>query len=853
MADRRREKGDMAMTSFNRMLATTAAAALLAGTALAQEQTAQSGVGETGLEEIVVTAQRRAQNVQDVPIAVSAFTANELENRGVTETLDLIQYVPNLFGSNNTGLGSANAYYIRGLGNTETIATFDPPVGTYIDDVYISRQNANNFSFFDIERLEVLRGPQGTLFGRNTTGGAVNVILAKPGDELGGFAEAGYGRFDKKMVRGSIDLPLNEKLSLKLSGYWQSDDGYAKNTTTGQRLNDNDGSGVRAAARLKVTDNITWDVAYARMNSDGENILNFDCDPAAPTSCKGRFITTGLTETKPAPGVSLYAPLVITGRKAGYALGNEAQTDLVTSNIQIEGEDHTLSLITGYVDVVQQFALDFFDGRGGPNLATPNPVVRRFPRGGFTILNDGKHEQFTQEVKLNGKLFGGFLDYVAGAYFYDEDNTTDFADVFTIFTGAPGGTPLLLADRTLSNGTKATAGYVQVDANVTDQLKLTAGVRYTDEEKTFSIRDNRAICAATPLPATCLSNANLRAANGVAIPTVQTTKLWTPRVAVDFKPNDDTLLFASATRGFKSGGWNARATTPSQFLPFDPEKVWSYETGVKTQLLDDRLRVNLTGFYMDVSDLQTPSALVNPATGAITFITQNFADYENKGLEIEITAVPTSGLNLYANAGFQDDKYKVSDTLLPNAFGITSVRAQQAQCRAQLAANQVPLGPSTAVAPAAPNNAPACGAGIIDSQGNIATPVRTPKLSLAFGGSYDYELGQSGAILSPSVNVSYRSSLETGTANATIYSGAITGVNGAFTANPNSGAFLNGSEAKAYWLLNAGLALRTDDGNWLLSVECENCLGEVHNQSSLSNYTYLSPPGTWMVRARRKF
>ncbi|MDO9487243.1 MAG: Plug domain-containing protein, partial [Sphingomonadaceae bacterium] len=163
------------MSKLGAFLSTTAlVAASVAWASSASAQTAdasgteaQSGVGETGLEEIVVTAQRRSQNLQEIPIAVSAFSAAELENRGVTETLDLIQYVPNLFGSNNTGLGSANAYYLRGLGSTETVATFDPPVATYIDDIYISRQNANNFGFFDVERIEVLRGPQGTLFGRN--------------------------------------------------------------------------------------------------------------------------------------------------------------------------------------------------------------------------------------------------------------------------------------------------------------------------------------------------------------------------------------------------------------------------------------------------------------------------------------------------------------------------------------------------------------------------------------------------------------------------------------------------------------------------------------------------------------
>ena len=223
------------------LVATTALSAGLVSTAaVAQNATTETASvpaeRASGVEEIVVTAQRRTESLQDVPIAVSAFSADQLRNQGVSNTLELGRFVPNLISMNNTGIGTANAFYLRGLGNTETIPTFDPPVGTYVDDIYLSRQNANNINLFDVERVEVLRGPQGTLFGRNTTGGAVNVILREPGKQLGGFAEVGYGRFDKKLARASLDIPLAESLAIKLSGYWQDDDGYVKNVTTGQRL-----------------------------------------------------------------------------------------------------------------------------------------------------------------------------------------------------------------------------------------------------------------------------------------------------------------------------------------------------------------------------------------------------------------------------------------------------------------------------------------------------------------------------------------------------------------------------------------------------------------------------------------
>ncbi len=844
------------MTVLQNAFRLSGRAALLAavfggGMAVAQTPAATAVAADDTVPDIIVTAQRRKESAQSVPIAVSAFSADLLSQRGIATPLQLIQYVPNLFGSNNTGLGSANAYYIRGLGNTETIATFDPPVGTYVDDIYMSRQNGNNFAFFDIDRIEVLRGPQGTLFGRNTTGGAINVVMKKPADHLGGYVEAAYGAYGKKLIRASIDLPMNEAISLKLSGYYQNDNGYVHNSSTGERMNDSDLAGFRGAMQMKITDTLTWNVSAAYMRNDGENVINFTCDPNNPANCNGRFASTGLKNSY-APGSSPFLALGVTGRKANYGQGNKTDTQMYTSNLQWDGDDISVNWITGYIDLKQQYLLDFADGRGLPNVSVPITPVKAYPTGGFDILNDGVHRQFTQELKINGKAFGNVIDYVAGVYYFNEKNKTDFADVFNLgpIFGIPGptGFPAILADRTLNNTARAVAGYVQFDASVSDTIKLTAGIRYTDEKKTIHITDNRASCQ--PLKASCLDDSNLGvniATGRVLIPLEQTTKQWTPRFALNYKPNADMLFFASATRGFKSGGWNARGSAPNTLLPFDPEKVWSYELGAKTEFFNRRLRVNLTGFWLDTKDLQTPSAFIDPTSGSATFITQNFANYENKGLELEVTAAPMRGLSLYANVGYQKDKYKVSDTLLPNKFGVKAVRQQQLDCLAQLAQKRIPLG-------AGANNAPDCAAGIIDSNGNIATPVRTPELSISFGGSYDIAIPAAGVILTPSVNALHRSSLQTGTANGTIYTGSITAPNGAvYPANPFGGTFIAGSLTEAFWQVGAALTMRTDDNNWTLSLECENCLDKAFVQSSLVNFNYLNPPRTWQIRAKRVF
>lgn len=825
------------------LVATTAlSAGLVSAPVFAQTDATETASAEraNGVVDIVVTAQRRTESLQDVPIAVSAFSADQLRNQGVSNTLELGRFVPNLVSMNNTGVGTANAFYLRGLGNTETIPTFDPPVGTYVDDIYLSRQNANNINLFDVERVEVLRGPQGTLFGRNTTGGAVSVILREPGDRLGGFAEVGYGRFDKKLARASLDIPLAESLAIKLSGYWQDDDGYVKNITTGDRINDDDGWGVRLGIRGELSTSVRWNGSYAHIVANGENILNFQCNPGNRNDCKGRFATTGIPSGKHSAD-SPFASLAISGRKKNFLLGNYTTTNLVTSNLEFDlGDKMTLNLITGFVSQDQQYALDFYDGRSGPSLSNPNPPVMGYARGGFSILNDGEHDQFSQEVKINGSVGEGFVDYVAGAFYLVENNRTDFADTFTLSRAAT----LVLADRMLRNRTEALAGYAQFDFNVTEQIKLTAGIRYTDETKTVSLHDNRASCNDGTIEATCMDTINLIGPSGLRVPDKLKAKLWTPRFAVNFKATDDILLFASATRGFKSGGWNARATATNAFLPFGPEKVWSYEAGIKSDWLDRRVRANLTFFYTDVTDLQTPSALVS-STGSATFITRNFADMRNKGLEAELTVVPVDGLNLYINAGYQDAKYKI-DRNAPDfdEYGIQSVYAQQRACQALIAAGAIPGGTGTTAA---------CGAGIVTPSGEIADPTRTPKWTIAMGGSYEMPLGGSGMALVPSVNASYRGSQETNAANYTIYSGTITGTNGTYPANPYGGEILTGSFAPSVWFFNASLALNGPEKAWQLSLACTNCFNETAANTSLVNTRYIDPPMTWTVRARYNF
>lgn len=639
------------------------------------------GIASAQLEEIVVTAERREASIQDVPVAVSAYNEALMEKLQIQETLDLVNIVPNLFGGNNTGLGTANMYYLRGQGNDESIATFDPPVGSYIDDVYVSRQNANNFAFFDVERIEVLRGPQGTLFGRNTTGGAVNIVLKKPSAEGGGFVEAAYGSFNERMLRATVDLPVSDRVLTKFSTYYIQNDGWLENTAVGDDFNDRDSKGFRAAVRFLPNDEFTWDLSLDYLD---------DTESAVRGRIEGddRITETILPNGLPAAALSLanFQPQPVTQKAPGY--GNFTESLSLISNMSFDLGGGDGNLILGYRNLEQQFLVNFTGGA---------PLSDDF----FWIDNDGEHTQLTAEFKWNASLFDDKVDFVGGVFVMDEDNSTDFADY--LFGGA-----FLLADRVLDNSTKGYALYAQGDIKVTEKGTLTLGLRYTDEEKEIALRDNTSFQT--------LTTANLVAAG---IPLKQEASIVTPRVAYTYDFNDDVMVYASATKGFKGGGWNARGTAPGAFQPFDIETLWSYEIGTRGDFFDDKLRVNATLFSTDLEDLQTTAA-----TPSGQFLTTNAGGLDVSGLELEVTYVPTDFWDIFLAAGFQDAEYTDLPTgcVVPN----TSIAAFDINCA-------------------------------------VADPKRSPNATVTLGTTVEIPVSAWGASLQPTVNVRYIGENVTGT------------------------------------------------------------------------------------------
>jgi len=647
------------------------------------------------LAEVTVTAQRRAENLQNVPISVTNFTPAQLATQQIVTTQDLEREVPNMFAANNVGQASANVYYIRGLGQTQTFPTFEPQVGTYVDDVYISRQNANNFALFGVQSVQVLNGPQGSLFGRNSVGGAIVVTLEKPGHDFGGNVEASYGSIgdfsaDFFAGRASINLPVNDQLLTHTSVYGNTNDGYVNDLTTGERLNGSHNWGVREAIKFLPTawSNLEWNFTADYERNDAANLLNQPGPDGDRISYSGFNMNGGALQP------------YLTGAKAAFGQGELVTSWGFASHIALTLGHGTLNLITGYRGLNQQGAVDFASVALGPP-----PVADTVPTGEITIAQVLESYQVSQEVKWTDKV-GDVFNYTAGAYYLYEDNRNNYGQVL----GVSRTLAFALNDQYDVNSTKSEAVYAQGDLKFTPALTGTLGGRLTHE-----IKD---VLAWPNAPGLGYTTAQIEA---VGYPTHLTSTQFTPRAALQYQVDPNFMLFISATRGFQGGGWNGlTGTNPLDFNNFGPETIWSYETGLRLELPASNLRINATLFYEDVKNYQLLSD--NPHTDS--FDTSNAASLFAYGIETNIAWRATESLTLSASISSIEAGYYAQSK---------PVQTQQAQCLAGVASS--------------------CASGILTENGSLAVPVYTPHLD--FSGSASYVLRFNTFTVTPTVSVQY--------------------------------------------------------------------------------------------------
>lgn len=780
-------------------------------TGIAGAQTAEKPAVSGGLEEIVVTAQRREESLQNVPVAVTAFSADAIESRQVQSTIDLVRMVPNLVGHGNTGVSTANTYFLRGLGSTEQIALLDPSVSTYVDDIILPRQNANNYAMFDVERLEVLRGPQGTTFGRNATGGAINVITKKPGTEFKGAASVGYGSFGRTSARASVDVPFSPTVLTKFTGFYAADEGWLKNLTNGEKLNAATNYGGRVAVRLLPSDAVTVDLAAEFIEADGVYIRSLYGDRDHTLSIFTKHGSTG----------DVLADM-LNRRGMRNETDTTALSATVTWNIR---DDLQLTSLTGWRTTNQEFVLDFGDPNTGFRAVPPLAQVLPAP-GPVALNNDGKYSDISQEFKLNGKI-GDNVKYVAGLYFIHEDNTTKAGQAVGSITAFPAAglcTVVAVATdpgqiacgavtatnpngrgyanwRDIRNTVTSYAAYAQTDWNFAPDWTLITGLRFTDETKEVDIK---------PTSQGGMTTADLNRYN---VPTKLTGSQLTPKIGLNWQAAPDVMFFASATNGYKSGGWNSRsAYVPQTFTTMRPEKTWSYETGFKSEWLDRRLRINVNAFLADTKDLQlsyTTPSLADPRVALS--IQANAGDVRVKGLEIETAAKLSEYVDMYATVGLQRGEYTKTN---PRAGSFCS-NGGSIQ--------------STGL----------CGGGL----GGLAsaytnaidpgdTPSRLPRRSIAGGFNVNVPMNAAGKLrftFEANYNSGYWTTASNTTPDLALVPGALL--------TPNA----KPTFADGYTLFNASLGWESEGGAWRAVVDCKNCFDKVYTTAVFNGLFYGDP------------
>jgi iron complex outermembrane receptor protein len=596
------------------------------------------------IEEIIVSAQKRAERLQDVPIAIDAFGSDMIDALGINELQDLSEQSPGVFFKN---LDVAQPQvFIRGIGTVQFDASSEQPVGIFIDEVYVARHTASTGSLYDIERIEVLKGPQGTLYGRNTIGGAINVVTRAPSDEFEGYGEVELGRFNMFNFSGAVSGPLiKDKLSARVAFSSRDRDGWTRNAVTGNYNNDENSNAIRAKLHYTPNDALEIDLSadyskdrLAGLNQELKGTQSFPF--AAP-------------QTELTPDDPFTAHHSIDGFFNRNVWGMSGR---VTYNM----EDISITSITAYREHDLEAARDL---DAGPAALLD---IREFEKG----------NQFSQELRIASEYADSKINWLAGLFYFKEkaDRTEiwplaslldiTLPDFFAKSIGiVPNSTavPAFFSTQDfqgdyswrLDNENKNFAAFGQVSFNIIDQVTITGGLRYSYEKK----KGTHYIGTDAAVPFAAFVNPGPGWTGGPVSLVVPVAKDWSsldPSVTIDFRPFEDALFYASYKKGFKSGGFQHRpADAALAATPYDPESVEVYELGAKTQWFDRRLQLNASGFMYDYTNLQ----LLSLKPGSIVTFTDNVAAASIDGFELEAVAYPLAGVMLTAGYSYLDATY----------------------------------------------------------------------------------------------------------------------------------------------------------------------------------------------------
>ena len=580
----------------------------------------------TTLEEIVVTAQRRAESIQDVPISINAVSGEELKSRAINNTFDLQAKVP---GFVSTPVSSFNFNYLRGVGTDQQTVGLEPAVATHIDGVYFPRVASGLQELYDVDRVEVIKGPQGTLFGRNATGGIMHVITRRPDNELGGYVDITVGDFDKRRIEAALNVPLaDDKALLRIAAVHHEDEGFSRNEYLGLDEDNTDFSGARAQLLIKASDSVDIRIFgdFAK-NDGGRGAASHPSEP---------FDNLALG----VPGGEINSNVRINRRDAAalaeiddWGIGMEVNWELANT---------TFTSLTSYRELENRNNVDF-------DLTPLN----------FSGFSDAleKSEAWMQEFQLASNSDGSW-DWVIGLFLLGEDVRQDYQFPFatSVFGGNPAGPAVEqggLYDAGTSDlsivDTSAQAIFAQASYAFDDKWQATFGIRLSQEEREIDYSVSLLDIATPATAADLIAN---RSGLGAAFISDAQKDDWdavTPKLGIEYKHSDDVMYYFSATRGFKSGGYNGILFGAATTLEaVDPEFIWSYEAGVKSTLLDGRMRLNIAAFYYDYTDIQLNILTAQQAQTRGFANVRNAGDATINGIEVEWLYAPNDNFEISA-------------------------------------------------------------------------------------------------------------------------------------------------------------------------------------------------------------
>lgn len=657
---------------------------LLRGSILVGALSALPALGQTvaaapedtsALREIVVTAQRRADSIQSIPVAVSALDQRALDAATVEDLRDFGGRVPSLVVDNVAAGPSAAAISIRGISFEDIEKSFDPAVGVVVDGVFIGTNTGQLLDSFDMERLEVLRGPQGTLFGRNTIGGVISVTRTKPTEDFGVRGQFAYSNFDTKRGRLVVNSgTLGGFIALKAFGFYDRTDGFYQNVTKNRREGEYEVLTGGITALITPTDGIRAQVTYEHMRERGETIVGSQSQTGKDLVCLAAgapgFAPPGQCNRQLLPGRGLYT----TFSQIETPVTND--TDAVTGNIDIDIGNFLLTSVTGYRSNTESVTQDF------------DATSAAF----FETRRDQEYRQFSQELRIVGDVTDSINILVGGFYFdsnYKLDQNTTLGSVLT------GGAPALLR-QFVDHTTKSYAGFADARWKINDRLNFGIGGRYThDDKEIFNNYGRVGALVRITQPnfdgKSCVQVTGLLTlAPGVVVPAYgpasncsgsQGFGQFTWRASLDYEIADGQRIYASYNKGFRSGGFNGRASGPTTLGPYEPETVDAYEIGLKADWLDRTLRTNLAAYYSKYNNKQ--EEIVQPsAPGSASpqeTVVRNASSATIWGIEAELIAQPTKELTFstaltYTNAEFDSFFNDINGDFVPDDVSSLELR-----------------------------------------------------------------------------------------------------------------------------------------------------------------------------------